>query len=52
MATKEEILNAIKIVGDFAGNPDSGIVAQLLKDLETSTVATKEVRTVDAKETR
>jgi hypothetical protein len=52
MATKDEILNAIKIVGDFAGNPDSGVVAQLLKDLTTSVEAPKEVRTTVAKETR
>ena len=51
MATKDEILNAIAIVRDFAGNPDSGVVADLLKDLENS-IPTKEVRVVDSTETR
>jgi hypothetical protein len=51
MATKDEILAAITIVRDFAGNPDSGVVADLLKDLENS-IPTKEVRVVESKETR
>ena len=51
MATKDEIIAAVKIVRDFAGNPDSGIVAQLLNDLEASAPA-NEVRVVDVKETR
>jgi hypothetical protein len=51
MASKEEILAAAKIVADFAGNPDSGVVADLLRDLKAS-VPTKEVRVTDVKETR
>lgn len=55
MATKNEIDAAIKIVADFAGNPESGIIAELLKDLKRSTeisVKDVEVRVTDAKETR
>jgi hypothetical protein len=55
MTTKDEILNAVKIVNEFAGKPSVGVIADLLKDLEqsanTSTPA-KEVRVVEAKETR
>jgi hypothetical protein len=56
MATKEEIDNAVRIVADFAGNPDSGVIAELLKDLvksvEKSSHSPKEARVVEAKETR
>ena len=52
MATKEEIDIAVKVVSDFAGNPDSGIVAELLRDLAKSSISSKEVRVVEAKETR
>ena len=55
MATKNEIDAAIKIVSDFAGNPESGIIAELLKDLKKSTDTSAkdiEVRVTDAKETR
>jgi hypothetical protein len=51
MASQDEILKAVAIVREFAGNPDSGVVADLLRDLETSTPA-KEVRVVETKETR
>jgi hypothetical protein len=55
MATVDEIQAAVKIVGDFAGNPDSGVIAELLNDLLASTqvsTPTNEVRVVEAKETR
>jgi hypothetical protein len=55
MATREEILAAVNIVDDFAGNPDSGLVFELLRDLLESTevsTPTKEVRVVESKETR
>lgn len=59
MATKDEILAAVKIVDDFAGNPTVGAVAELLRDLtDSATVTVKtstpanEVRVVDVKETR
>lgn len=51
MTTKAEILAAVAIVREFAGNPDVGVIADLLRDLETSTTA-KEVRIVETKETR
>lgn len=51
MATKAEILAAVAIVREFAGNPDVGVIADLLRDLEASTTA-KEVRIVETKETR
>lgn len=51
MPTKEEILNAVKLVRNFAGNPVTGVVATLLKDLESSAAA-QEVRTLEAEETR
>jgi hypothetical protein len=55
MATKNEIDAAVKIVADFAGNPESGIIAELLKDLKKSTevsVDAVEKRVTDIKETR
>lgn len=61
MATNKEIEDAVKIVSDFAGNPESGIVAELLKDLLKSTsvdkiekdsVDVRERRVTDVKETR
>ena len=56
MASKDEVLSAVQIVREFAGNPSVGVVAELLKDLEdsvTKKVSTPaEVRVVDVKETR
>lgn len=58
MATKEEIDIAIKVVAEFTGNPDSGAIAELLKDLakpvqaEKVSTQPKEARVVEAKETR
>jgi len=56
MSNKEEVLNAVKIVGDFAGNPDSGVIADLLKELGKSVEKTsspaKEVRVTEVNETR
>ena len=53
MATREEIASAVKIVGDFAGNPEIGVVAELLRDLTASaSLPTKEVRVTEVKETR
>jgi hypothetical protein len=53
MATKEEIVSAVEIVREFAGNPEVGVVAELLQALLDS-VATpvKETRVVEPKETR
>lgn len=57
MATKEEIAVAVKVINEVAGSPDSGVIADLIKDLEkaglgSTKVATNEVRIVEAKETR
>jgi len=56
MVTKNEIDAVIKIVSDFAGNPESGIIAELLKDLKKSTEVSvepiAEKRVTDIKETR
>jgi hypothetical protein len=57
MATKEQIEIAIKVINDIAGTPESGAIAELVKDIRKSeenfdTSAAKEVRIVEAKETR
>jgi hypothetical protein len=56
MATKEEIAVAVKVINEVAGSPDSGLIADLIKDIEKSGAdsakATNEVRIVEAKETR
>lgn len=56
MATKEEIEIAIKLINAVAGTPDSGAIADLVKEISKSETkadsAAKEVRIVEAKETR
>lgn len=57
MATKDEVLSAVKIVREFAGDPVVGVIADLLNDLESSvtekiSTPPKEVRVVEPKETR
>jgi hypothetical protein len=56
MATKEQIEIAVKVINEIAGSPDSGLIAELVKDIQKSEVKTdtaaKEVRIVEAKETR
>jgi hypothetical protein len=57
MATKEQIEIAIKLINEISGSPESGAIAELVKDIRKSednfdTSATKEVRIVEAKETR
>lgn len=52
MATKEEIEIAIRVVDEFAGSPDSGVVAELIRRMKESSTPAKEVRVVEAKETR
>ena len=36
MATKEEIAVAVKVINEVAGSPDSGVIADLVKDIEKS----------------
>lgn len=50
--SKAEILAAVAVVRDLAGNPDVGVIAEFLNDLEKSSTPAKEVRVVDAKENR
>ena len=52
MPTKEEIEIAVKVINEFAGEPDSGFIAELVRDLKKSSAPTKEVRVTEAKETR
>ncbi len=58
MATKEQIEIAVKLINEVAGSPDSGAIAELIKDIEKSETkdfdksAAKEVRIVEAKEIR
>jgi len=54
MATKSELETAIKVINEVAGTPDSGIIAELVKELasKTSEQPTKEARVVEVKETR
>jgi hypothetical protein len=57
MATKEEIAVAVKVINEVAGSPDSGVIADLVKNIEKSETnsdksAAKEVRVVEAKEIR
>lgn len=59
MATKDEVVSAVKIVREFAGNPTVGVVKELLDNLEASvsvktekTSTAKELRVVDVEETR
>jgi hypothetical protein len=57
MATKEQIEIAVKVINEVTGSPDSGVIAELIKDIQKSEVKTdntaaKEVRIVEAKETR
>jgi len=58
MATKEQIEIAVKVINEVAGSPDSGAIAELVKDIIKSETkdfdksAAKEVRIVEAKEIR
>jgi len=57
MATKEQIEIAVKVINDVAGSPDSGAIAELVKEIQKSETknfdtTAKEVRVVESKETR
>lgn len=50
---KDELALAAKVLKEVAGNPDSGVVAELIRDIESKASApTKEVRVSEVKETR
>lgn len=52
MPTKEEFETAIKVINEVAGSPEVGVIAELVKDIQKASAPTKDVRTVEAKETR
>ena len=52
MANKEEIEIAVRVVGEIAGNPDSGAIKELIALLKASADTTKEVRVIEPKEKR
>lgn len=52
MPTKDELEHAAKIVADFTGNPDSGVIADLIRDLKKAATPAPEKRVVESKETR
>jgi hypothetical protein len=52
MPTKEEYEIAIKVINEVAGSPDSGLIAELVKDIAEKSAPAKEVRVTEAKETR
>jgi hypothetical protein len=52
MFTKEEIEIAIKVINETAGEPDSGVIADLVRDLKKSSAPVKENRVTEPKETR
>jgi hypothetical protein len=52
MPTREEYEIAIKVINEVAGSPDSGLIAELVKDIASASAPAKEVRVTEAKETR
>lgn len=52
MPTKEEIEIAVKVINEVAGEPEVGLIAELVKDIKKASVPAKEVRITEAKETR
>lgn len=46
MATKDEILNAVQIVDEFAGKPSVGFVRETLDSLAESVTKVAEISTV------
>ena len=52
MPTKEELETAIKVINEIAGDPEVGVIADLVKDIRNASAPAKEVRVTEAKETR
>jgi hypothetical protein len=52
MFTKEEIEIAVRVVNEFAGEPVSGIIADLVREMQKSSAPVKENRVTEPKETR
>lgn len=49
--TEQDRKNAIALIKEVAGEPETGVIADLIAQLNAATPA-KEVRVVEAKETR
>jgi hypothetical protein len=52
MPTKDEYETAVKVINEIAGSPESGAIAELVKDIQRVSASEKDVRVVEAKETR
>lgn len=52
MLTKEEYETAVKVIRAIALDPEIGVIADLVKDIQRASTSDKEVRVVEAKETR
>lgn len=52
MPSKDEIEIAVKVINEIAGTPDSGLIAELVKEIKSSGAPTPEKRVIEAKETR
>lgn len=52
MATKDEIELAIKLINEQAGSPESGPIADLIRQLKSLDTRAKEVRVIETKEKR
>ncbi len=52
MPTKEEYEIAVRIINEVAGSPESGAIAELVKDIKNVSAPAKEVRVAEPKETR
>jgi hypothetical protein len=52
MLTKEEVEIAIRVINEITGEPDSGVIADLVRDLKNSSAPVKETRVAEPKETR
>jgi len=50
--TDAELVTAVAVLKEFSGDPDAGIVRELIDAIEKSVNPVKEVRVVSAKETR
>lgn len=52
MPTKDEYETAVKVIKHVALDPEIGVIAELVKDIQRASASDKEVRVVEAKETR
>jgi hypothetical protein len=52
MATKEQIETAIQVIKDHTSNPESGVIYDLIRELELLKLPAQEVRIIETKEKR